>query len=387
MSLIPVDDLTTPLTPDQVLEKFLVILETMNMPARSWRQAGVARTILRTVATTYSGFTILMSNAIKAGFLETATGPWLTLLAKYVYGVDRRVSTFATGVITFVNSGGGVYPTVGTYAADQVRVTWVAGKKSYTNTDVFSVPGGSTVYVNFRAVEAGSASSAPPNAITSLETPVMLGVSVTNATSVAGTDEETDADLRQRCRDKLSALSLNGPRGAYSYAAKSAVRLDGSPVDINRISVSASSSTGVVNVYAASPSGVPLSSDLVLVRASIEAIARPDSVTVNVFGVTPVALGATITVWARRTDGVSAADITTLVQSALQAMAQAYPIGGIPKPPSTQGYLYADNIAGTAKGAHPSIYDIDGAGADLALNPGEVVTLGTTVNVTIVDSP
>lgn len=387
MSLIPVDDLTTPLTADEVNEKFLAILETLNMPARSWRQGGVARTILKTVATTYAGFTLLMSQAIKSGFLETATGDWLTLLAKYVYGVDRRVSTFATGDITFVNAGGGVYPPVGSYLPDQVRVTWVAGKKTYANTAIFSVPGGGTVTTGFRAVEAGAASSAPANAITSLETPVMLGVSVSNVSAIAGSDAETDEDLRQRCRDKLAALSLNGPRGAYAYAARSALRLDGSPVDVNRVAVSPSSSTGIVNVYAASPSGAPISSDLTLVRDSIEKIARPDSVTVNVYGATVVALASSLVIWAKRTDGVSAQDIQTLAANALLAMVQNYPIGGIAKPPYTQGYLYADNIAGTAKSAHSSIFDVDGIGPDLALNPGEVATLATSITVNIVDAP
>ncbi len=384
MALIPVDDLTTPLTADAVDLLMQNTLEAMGMPAKSWRKGGVARTILRTAAITYSGFTVLMSNAIKAGFLETATGDWLTLLAKYVYGVDRRASTFATGTFTFVNAGGGVYPPAGSYAADQVRVTWIAGKKSYTNTATFSIAGGATVLVPFRAVEAGAASSAPANAITSIETPVMLGVTVTNAVAIAGSDAEADADLRQRCRDKLGALSLNGPRGAYLYAAKSAVRGDGTPVDINRISISASSSTGVVNIYAASPSGVPLSTDLTFVRASIENIARPDSVTVNLLGVTPVALSTSLVVWMRRTDGLSTTDVAALAQAALLAMIQTYPIGGIAKTPGAQGYLWSDNIAGTVKAVHPAVFDVDGA-VDLALNPGEVATLAVTLLVQVVD--
>jgi hypothetical protein len=385
MALLTVDQLVTPITVDNVDLQMQNTLESLGMPAKSWRKGGVARTILRTVATTYSNYTQLMALAIKAGFLETATGDWLTLLAKYVYGVDRRPSTFATGTLTFVNAGGGVYPTTGSYAPDQVRVSWVSGKKAYTNTAPFAIVGGATVTVPFRAVEAGAGSSAPPNVLTNVDTPVMLGVTVTNASAVAGSDAEADADLRQRCRDKLGALSLNGPRGAYAYAAKSATRADGTPVDINRISVSASSSTGIVTIYAASPSGTPLSTDLAFVRTSIENIARPDSVTVNLLGATPVALTTSLVIWMRRTDGVAAADIASLAQAALLTMIQTYPIGGIVKPPSTQGYLYGDNIAGTAKSVHASIYDIDGA-ADLALNPGEVATLAASITVNVVDA-
>jgi hypothetical protein len=93
----------------------------------------------------------------------------------------------------------------------------------------------------------------------------------------------------------------------------------------------------------------------------------------------------TLTVWAKRVEGVSASDIQTFVNDALVAAIAAYPIGGIPKPPSIQGYLYADYLAGVVLGAHSSIYDVDGTGTDVALNPDEVVTLATTVNVRIVE--
>lgn len=380
--MIAIDDLVKVLTPEEVNESFLSILETLRMPARSWRTGGVARTILKTVATTYSNFTAIMSLVIKGGFLETATGDWLTLLAKYVYGVERRVSTFATGEVQFTNPGGGVYP----WLADQVKVTWTAGKKSYVNTVPFTVLGGAIISVPYRAVEAGAASSVPPGGIAAIETS-MPGVTVTNLTSIVGSDAETDDDLRQRCRDKLGSLAVTGPRGAYAYAAKSAVRVDGTPVNVNRISVSPYSSTGTVDVYVASVSGAPVPADLDYIRESIEALARPDAVTVNVAAATPVALAKTITIWARRTAGVSAADLTSLAQGALSTMIETYPIGGIRKPPSTQGYLYADNIAGTAKSAHPSIFDVDGIGSDLAINPGQVATLATTIAVSIVDVP
>lgn len=132
---------------------------------------------------------------------------------------------------------------------------------------------------------------------------------------------------------------------------------------------------------------MPLSTDLVFVNTSIENIARPDSVTVSVLAVNPVPLTRTLTVWAKRTDGVSASDIAALVNTALVNAISTYPIGGIPKPPSTQGYLYASFIEGVVEGAHPSIYDVDGAGSDVAMSPGDVITLTTTVSVNVVDVP
>ncbi|MBX3218924.1 MAG: baseplate J/gp47 family protein [Labilithrix sp.] len=321
-----------------------------------------------------------MAAAIRAGFLETAQGPWLTLLAQHVFNVARREATFATGELLFTNTGGGIYA----FNADEVRALWADEGKAYTNAEPFTLNPAESKLVAIRAVEVGAASSAPPGAITSLET-FILGVAVTNPEAVVGSDAETDDELRTACRNKLAALSVRGPRDAYAFAVREARRPDGSAVDINRQQVSPSSSTGVVTVYLASPSGAPSSTDIEYVAASIEAIARPDSVTVVVLPAVEVPLTRTLTVWAKRTSGVSANDIRAAVESALVSEIRAYPIGGIPKPPSTQGYLYGDFISGVVKSAHVSIYDVDGVGGDVALGPGEVATLATTITVRIVE--
>ncbi len=75
------------------------------------------------------------------------------------------------------------------------------------------------------------------------------------------------------------------------------------------------------------------------VEDSIEAVARPDSVTANVVAAIERPLSSTLTVWAKRVEGVSADEIKTFVEDALVAAIAIYPIGGIPKPPLTQGYL------------------------------------------------
>ena len=116
-------------------------------------------------------------------------------------------------------------------------------------------------------------------------------------------------------------------------------------------------------------------------------IARPETATATVAAATPVTITRTLTVWAKRTDGVAAADIKSLVETALVREAPSYPIGGIPKPPSTQGYVYADFISGVAKAAHSTIFDVDGAGADVALAAGEVAVFAISANVRLVEVP
>ena len=260
------------------------------------------------------------------------------------------------------------------------------------NTSAFTLNPGDTLLVDFQAVEAGSASSAAAAAIDSLET-VLLSVTVTNPAAFIGQDEEDDPSLRQGCRDKLALLSSLGARGAYRYAVTRALRPDGTPVDINRVQIIADPLTGIVTIYAASPSGTPTSADLGYAADNVEAPsngalggARPDTVTATVVGATSVGLTSTLTVWATRTAGVAASDIQTQVTDALAAAIKTYPIGGLAKPPSTQGYLYGDYIAGVVKGANSAIFDVDGADTDLALSPGQVATLAVTLDVRLVEA-
>lgn len=379
---LAIDDLIDPPTEDEIFETFLDTLESFDIPARSWRKAGVARTILRVVAKTYSGFGQVISEAIRSGFLETARGQWLTLLARNVFNVERREASFASGKIRLVNGGGGIF----SFAPDAARFLWESKNKAYVNSEAFTLNPGDDKLVAIRAVEAGSASSAPPDEIQKIET-TMLGVTATNPAAVVGSDAEPDEELRAACKNKLGAISVRGPRSAYAFAVRSATLPDLSPVNVNRFAISPSSSTGVVTVTVASPSGSPTVEDIAGVEDAIETYARPDSVTADVRAATERALSQTFTVWAKRTEGVSAPEIQTFVEDALVKAIANYPIGGIPKPPSTQGYLYADFLSGTVLGAHSSIYDVDGSGEDIALDPDEVVTLAATVNVRVVEVP
>lgn len=376
----PIDELFTAPSEEAVLEKFLTILEEYKVPARSWRPAGALRTMLRVVAKVYAAWTLVLVAFIKSGFLETATGGWLTLLAYYVYGVSRREATFARDDLQLTNGGGGLY----SQAAGTVRALNATTGKSYVNTEAFVLNPGETLLVEFEAVEQGAASSSAVGTITELETPLDV-VSVTNPSALIGTDAEKDPELRQACLDKLATLSSRGPRGAYRYAVRQATRSNGSPVNINRWRVSPSSTTGIVQVHVAAPSGAPIADDVDAVVDSIEALARPDCVTVEVYAATEVAIARNLTIWAQRTDGADEAAIKALVETAFVREGPLYPLGGFTKPPVSQGYVYADRIKAIAAAAYPSIYEVDGEGADVALSPGQVPVFNITATVRLVD--
>lgn len=379
--MISISEMLAPVTTEQQLEKFLASLEAVGVRARSWREGGSLRTILRVVAAAFAGFSTSVLGFVQAGFLETSTGFWLTLLAYYVYGVTRIPASFAVGEVTLINAGGGVFH----WEIDELRVISSVNGKAYKNTAVVDLnPGETLTGVSVIAVEIGSDSSAPPATVTSLETP-LPGVSVTNPAAIVGADEEADADLRDRSKNRLAVISGKGPRGAYAFAVKSAVRGDGSPVNVNRLRISPSSSTGIVTVYVASPTGAPESTDLPFIEESIELYARPDTVTVDLIAATPVALSRTLIVWARTEPGLTAEGLAALVNEALIEMISTYPISGIAKPPSTQGYLYEDGVKGAVKSAHAAIFDVDGMDTDIAIADGEVATFAATLDVRLIE--
>ena len=379
--MLSIDELIQPLTSDQVLQSWLDSLESLGIRANSWRKAGVARSILRVVAAMYAAFTLLMAQAIRSGFLDLAEGAWLTLLAYYVYGVTRKEATFATGQVTLVNTGGGIYD----YEPNTFVMKRSDNDRAYTNVDAFHLGSGDTLEIDVIALDIGAVGSAPATAVDTLVT-ALIGVTCENEEAIVGSDAQTDTDLRQECRDKLGASSNRGPKGAYASAIRSATRVGGLPVDINRISISEASSKGIVTIYVAAPAGAPITEDVDAITDSINELARPGAVTVNVNPATEVAYSRSLTVWAKRTDGVSSDDIKDAVDNAIINLSRSYPIGGIAKPPGDlQGYLYATTVEGTAESAHPTIYAVDGAGADLALNTGEVAVMAVTVAVRLVE--
>lgn len=378
--MIDATTLLTPLDQDVVFNEWMSALEDAGVPSDSWRVGGPMRTLMRIIAATIVAAWTVIIGAISGGFLETAAGNWLTLLAFYVYGVTRISATFASGNLTVTNSGGGLY---GPFAPGEFIALNPTTKAAYANTTTITINPGQTLTVPVQALVAGSSSTSSAATVTALQTPLSQ-VTVTNPADLVGLDEQTDTDLKTLCMLKLGALSLLGPRDAYAYAIRTA-NDNGNPVDVNRSSITRTSSTGTVAVVCASPGGTPTPGDLTAVADNIEAVARPDTVTVSVAAATVVASSQIVTVYAVTTAGLDAPTLQSLVQDAITALQSTYPIGGLSKPPSTQGYLFASDLTGAAKAAHAAIFAVDGF-TDIALGSGQVAEITLSVTVRFVTS-
>lgn len=378
---ISLDDLTTPMTVDEITQSIYSVLAAVGVNTTTWKPGAVVRTIIAAVAVVMAAFTVLTSLIAKSGWLELAEGDWLTLVARHVFGVERQTATFATGEITLVNGGGGVF---GPFAIGDAVFKNTTTGKTYRNAAGFSLGALGTVTVAIQAVEAGSASTSGPTAIDALVT-TMLSVTVSNAASVVGLDDESDPSLRTRCLEKRSSLSPNGPRDAYAFFARAAVRTtDGSSVGVTRVRVTAVSSTGNVTVTVANATGAVSgtagnpATDLGAVDQTIKLNVVPDGITETTQSATPQTIGLGYDLWIYADANLSDAAIQALVATKWATFMTTQPIGGNVISPAP-GKVFVDAIRAAIGSVRPEIFHVvvSAPGADVVLADTDVPLPGT----------
>ena len=194
---------------------------------------------------------------------ELLSGPFLTLWSKSVYGHDRysakpaiwqlRVSC-ASGAGPYTVDEGSMVATDGTLT---FRATGDATKYPAIGSRSLPLTVSSGAYQDiafYCEIDGSDGSSVAPGSINRLVT-TFSGVTVTNTTLIqAGSDEETDRELKQRnstwwaTRNKLTLV-----RDAYIYYARSADSA------IKRVALDATNPRGefTLDVYVAGDSGNP----------------------------------------------------------------------------------------------------------------------------------
>jgi hypothetical protein len=391
--LLSLTALTTPLTMAQIRALMVKALVALGIRADLWIAGGVSSSILTVAAQIGATASVLIATVISGFFLPLSSGTALQLLAIYVYGVTPPAATFATGKLTLTNTGGGVYTNipVGSFVVQNLTT-----KQTYTNTTIFTIGSVGTptsvVSIPIQATQQGSIGNAIPGAIQVQITP-LLGVTVSNPSSVIGIDAISDSALRQLCLNALGARSVRGPRTAYGYAVQTAINsITGQPVNINRWTISESSHTGTVTLYVAAPSGVPDPNDVAGVVTSIEAVARPNAVTAIVIAASAVPDNDVLTVQCLTPTGTTSAALQTAVQNGLGAFFESYPIGGITATDDNgtiTGLLapaVIANIGASLTAAGAQLISVSGY-TDYTLPPQGVATNNTNVIVRIIASP
>ncbi len=382
--LFSLDDLTTPVTRAEVEASIYQVLGVVGVNTTSWKPGAVVRTMIAAVAIVLSAFSTLQAKIARSGFLDLSSGDWLTLVAHYVYGVDRIQASFATGQVTLTNSGGGVY----SGDADDLIFSNSTTKQTFRNIASFSIPAVTTVTLDIQASEQGSASTSAPGAIDTLTTP-LLGVTCSNALSVIGRDAEDDPSLRARCSEKLGALSPFGPWDAYASAVRNATHADGTSLGITRFRNTKDGSGNVYTYLATASGGVggtvgDLTTDLGLADYAIQQLAAPLAVTAHTLSATPVTIAPTYEVWMYNTSGQSPSQVQALIATALGNFMSSQPIGGnvISTDP---GKVFVDAIRAVIANTLPQIFHVVVSlpAADVTLAITEVPVLGAPVCIAV----
>jgi hypothetical protein len=325
------------------------------------------------------------ADAIRGGLLDYAEGAWLELLALNLFGVPKINLTFATTNVTFTNTQSGSY----NFADGEMVVS--NGFVTYSASAFALSPSGSdgdTATVSVTCTVAGSSGSTAANTITSIVTQYD-GVTVTNPAAVFGTDEETDEQLRERCRLSRSALSNAGPVAAIEFVARSATRTDGSAIGITRVQVVENSpSMGDVAVYLADADGEVDSDDVDRIDDLLRTLVVPTGVNfIDTYAATTVVVAVTHTSRYKASVGFSQSELATMVEASLAEMFASHPIGGYVET-GPNGVMYRRELEATIaciQGEESTERPIKSAtvslpAGDVTLTPGQVAVLGVVTH-------
>jgi len=371
MARLTLDELTTPLTRQEVESSIYTVLSRLGVNTTSWKPGAVVRTMIVGVSAVFAAYTDLMALIARSGFLALSAGDWLTLVAFHVYGIERRAATYASGNLTLTNSGGGLYILD---AGDLIVRNSLSGA-TYRNTGPVTLTPSSVVVTGIVATEPGTDGNAAAHVINTLVT-TLLGVTCDNGAALNGTDTEPDATLRQRCSEMLGALSPMGPWDAYSSALRNATDPTGRNLDITRVSL-VPDGYGQIDVYCATSTGTLPVTDVPYADAAIQLNAVPQAVTAIVHPAVEHIIATTFTVYAYNTSGMTVAEFETAIRAAVTAFIIAQPVGGNVITPPT-GYVYPDGLRSAIASVAAEVFhvEITVPAAPVPLNPSEVATPG-----------
>lgn len=373
-------ELFQPLTSEQVKKSIYIVIGKVGVDVTVWKPGAVVRTMIAGVSIILAALTVLLTFVFQSGFLALASGSWKTLVARYVYGVERELATFGTGTLTLTNMGGALY----IVAAGDFTATNLDTGKTYHDAGGFTLNPMATLTIDIVADEVGSASISGIGTITKGS---LANVNVSNPTAVVALDDELDPDLELRCLDKLGSFSPNGPADAYAFVARSAVRTDGSRIGVNRVAVT---KDGYGNLYVtlATPSG-PVAgdqddpaTDLGLIRLAMLKKSTPLCVTPFAISSNAVPQDLAFTCYAYNVNGLTSALALTAITTALAKLFAVLPIGGHVLM-AGPGFIYLDEIKAAIVAAVPSTFRVvfTTPAGDPVLGGGQVLTLGSIFGV------
>lgn len=363
-------------TKDGFYAKGLAIVESLGVTVTSWRAGDPTRSLYHYLAEMLTVLEPVVREFIAGGFLEFASGEWLTILAKQVYNVDRDEATFAGDALVLENTEPYLYEIE---AGDLTFKSSATGQTYHNTTGGTLSPGpGTTLELEWVADEAGSDSSVSADEIDELVT-TLLGVEIQSSGAGVGVDEQTDAALKAECSASVGGISPNGPAEAYQSVALNST-LTG-VTDVTKAEVDGDSDTGDVTLYLAGPSGPVQSESVDAVADAIALWATPLTITPSVVNATEVAVAISMTVYIYSSVGETEAVIQSTVSDRLQDVFTELAIGG------DDGELDPSKLSSAAFASFPGYVHkvvVATPAAAVAIDAGEIATIDGTPTINVV---
>jgi hypothetical protein len=384
----PLSDLLTVSERDEILAELLSIAASLGAPTTSWSEGDATLTQLMTVSQKLADLTVVAVDITKGGFGELLpSDAWADRWALSRFNITRVPAKAAAGAVIDITCTADA--AAQTYQLREIIIAHDTTGKTYRNDEVITLgPSVSLTGKLFSADEAGSASTAAPGAITTVVS-ALVGVSVTNTSSMIGSDQETTMALVTRGRAKLSSLSPNGPKDAYDFVARTPYFPDGTPcaptsTPITRTRTVVNETTGEITVYCATAAGAPSGGDVAIVQTAIDSFAEPWGVTATAVAGNPHVIDITYQSWVQGSN-LTTGQIETAQANALASWFALVPFGGYVIPPDT-GDVYVEAleqvIAASVPGTVRVVVSIPAAKVDLT--PDEIATLGTLTPTTTI---
>lgn len=173
---------------------------------------------------------LLIETALPNLFLKYAKGAWLDVYA-WAVDLERKAASKALGVVTFTRetSAGELTIPAGTVVESPTLAGYIY--RVLVTQDTTCPDGSLTFTAPVEAEQVGSAYNLGPGYYSILESPIPGIASVTNAAdwlSSPGADEESNEELRLRCRNQFSAVGQLHHDAAYKViiGGYTGIRLD-----------------------------------------------------------------------------------------------------------------------------------------------------------------
>lgn len=330
-----VKDIQTPQTLEEIRAFLFEKLSELNFPVTAWQDEGAARCFVELTAALGAELSSTISGLALQAFLDDATGKFLQKKTESEFDEPVFAATRAVFPVSFINSGAG-NPVI---QARQL-VLRASNGVEFTNQATFTATALSTVIRDVEARNPGSDGNVPAQFL-ELVTPVagvraqFLGV----ITSV-GSDEESDAKLKERARSKWGTLRVTKIRaGVENLVRNAAPAIFSVGIDDQN-----PRGPGTVDVYLAGENATAGGADVSDVQDALDLAFfgnGTEDKQVLAIAAPTLAVDLVVTVYAT---GVEEADLLTSLETKWREFLAGVPIGGFDLSPGPVNILLQSQV-------------------------------------------